>query len=76
MCLQYVTMPQEKFSPYWHGQPMTAHWGVEDPAIVEGTDFEKLAAFKKISGYLENRIRLFAALLKTSKLDSMKIKKR
>lgn len=59
--------------PYWPGQPMTAHWGVEDPAAVEGTDEEKLEAFRKISGYLQSRIKLFAAL-PISKLDSMRIK--
>ena len=31
--------------PVWPGQPMTAHWGIEDPAAVEGTDLEKEAAF-------------------------------
>lgn len=59
--------------PYWPGQPMTAHWGVEDPAAVEGTDEEKLAAFNKIGKYLENRIKLFASL-PISKLDNMRIK--
>jgi|SRR5450830_227607 len=59
--------------PYWPGQPMTAHWGVEDPAAVEGTDEEKPAAFRKIAGHLENRIKLFAAL-PIEKLDNMKIK--
>ena len=59
--------------PVWPGQPMTAHWGVEDPAAVEGTDQEKLAAFRKICGYLENRIKLFVSL-PIDKLDKMKIK--
>ena len=59
--------------PYWPGQPMTAHWGVEDPAAVVGTDAEKLAAFRKICGYLENRIKLFVSL-PLAKLDNMKIK--
>jgi arsenate reductase len=59
--------------PYWPGQPMTAHWGLEDPAAVEGTDAEKLAAFRKISMYLENRIKLFTAL-PISKLNNLKIK--
>jgi arsenate reductase len=59
--------------PYWAGQPMTAHWGVEDPAAVEGTDEEKLAAFRKISNYLQNRIKLFAAL-PIEKFDNIKIK--
>ncbi len=59
--------------PYWAGQPMTAHWGVEDPAAVEGTDEQKLAAFRKISNYLQNRIKLFAAL-PIDKFDNIKIK--
>jgi arsenate reductase len=59
--------------PYWAGHPMTGHWGVEDPAAVEGSDEEKLTAFRKIARYLENRIKLFVAL-PISKLDNMKIK--
>lgn len=59
--------------PYWPGQPMTAHWGVEDPAAVVGTDEKKLAAFNRIGMYLENRIKLFVAL-PFSKLDHLKIK--
>lgn len=59
--------------PYWAGQLITAHWGVEDPAVVEGTDEEKLAAFRKISNYLQNRIKLFAAL-PIDKFDTIKIK--
>ena len=59
--------------PYWPGQPMTAHWGVEDPAAVEGSDETKLAAFKRIGMYLENRIKLFVAL-PFRKLDHLKIK--
>lgn len=59
--------------PYWAGQPMTAHWGVEDPAVVEGTDEQKLTAFRKISNYLQNRIKLFTAL-PIEKFDNIKIK--
>jgi arsenate reductase len=59
--------------PIWPGQPMTAHWGVEDPAAVEGSDEKKLAAFNRIGMYLENRIKLFVAL-PFSKLDHLKIK--
>lgn len=59
--------------PIWPGQPMTAHWGVEDPAAAEGSDEEKLAVFRRISQYLESRIKLFVAL-PLSKLDNMKIK--
>jgi len=42
--------------PIWPGQPMTAHWGIEDPAAVEGTDIEKEAAFVAAFRYLKNRI--------------------
>lgn len=59
--------------PIWLGQPMTAHWGVEDPAAVEGAEEKKLAAFNRIGMYLENRIKLFVAL-SFSKLDHLKIK--
>ncbi|HEY6123931.1 MAG TPA: arsenate reductase ArsC [Steroidobacteraceae bacterium] len=48
--------------PYWPGQPMTAHWGVEDPAAVEGTDTEKWLAFRTAFRELENRIKVFTAL--------------
>jgi arsenate reductase (thioredoxin) len=45
--------------PLWPGQPMTAHWGIEDPAIVEGTDIQKEAAFVLAARYLKNRISAF-----------------
>ena len=48
--------------PFWPGQPMTAHWGVEDPATVEGTDIEKERAFVTALRYLKNRITAFAAI--------------
>jgi arsenate reductase (thioredoxin) len=48
--------------PYWPGQPMTAHWGVEDPAAVEGTDTEKWLAFRKALKQLESRIKAFTSL--------------
>ncbi len=41
---------------------MTAHWGIEDPAAVEGTEIEKLRAFNAALRYLKNRISLFTAL--------------
>ncbi len=41
---------------------MTAHWGIEDPAAVEGTDIQKLAAFVLAARYLRNRIFVFASL--------------
>jgi arsenate reductase len=48
--------------PLWPGQPMTAHWGIEDPARVEGFDIQKESAFVTALRYLRNRISLFAAL--------------
>jgi len=48
--------------PVWPGQPMTAHWGIEDPAAVEGTDIEKEAAFVAAFRYLKNRIGVFTSL--------------
>lgn len=48
--------------PVWPGQPMTAHWGIEDPAAVDGTDAEKRAAFAQAMRYLKTRIGLFTAL--------------
>jgi arsenate reductase len=48
--------------PLWPGQPMTAHWGVEDPAAVAGDEAIKLLAFRTAFRELENRIRIFASL--------------
>jgi len=48
--------------PVWPGHPMTAHWGIEDPAAVEGTDLQKEAAFVEAFRYLKNRIAAFASL--------------
>jgi arsenate reductase (thioredoxin) len=48
--------------PIWPGQPVTAHWGIEDPAAVEGTDLEKEAAFVAAFRYLKNRIDIFVNL--------------
>jgi protein-tyrosine-phosphatase len=56
--------------PVWPGQPMTAHWGIEDPAAVEGPDIEKEKAFVSAFRYLRNRISVFTALPITS-LDRM-----
>lgn len=48
--------------PTWPGQPMTAHWGIEDPAAVQGTDIQKEAAFDMAFYYLDRRISLFRNL--------------
>jgi arsenate reductase (thioredoxin) len=44
--------------PLWPGKPMTAHWGIADPAAAEGTDEEKMAAFRQAFQALETRIKL------------------
>ncbi|MFV0281886.1 MAG: arsenate reductase ArsC [Rhodoblastus sp.] len=48
--------------PVWPGQPMTAHWGIEDPAAVEGPDIQKEAAFVAAFRYMKNRISAFTSL--------------
>src|SRR5205807_4843926 len=48
--------------PVWPGQPMTAHWGVPDPAAVTGTDDQKRKAISEVSRILRNRIRIFTNL--------------
>ncbi len=48
--------------PIWPGQPMTAHWGIEDPAAVEGPEFQQRAAFEDALRYLRNRIAVFINL--------------
>ncbi len=56
--------------PVWPGQPMTAHWGIEDPAAVEGADIEKERAFVQAFRYLKNRIDAFRSL-PIDKLDRL-----
>ena len=48
--------------PIWPGHPTTAHWGVQDPAAVEGDDATKAAAFERAFDVLEHRIKLFVSL--------------
>jgi arsenate reductase len=60
--------------PVWPGQPMTAHWGIEDPAAVAGSDEEKRKAFSKAFAEMNRRISLFTSL-PLAKLDAMAIKR-
>jgi arsenate reductase (thioredoxin) len=60
--------------PIWPGQPMTAHWGVPDPAAVEGTPDKIERAFREVFVSLDRRISLFLCLPLTS-LDKLAIKK-
>ena len=48
--------------PIWPGHPVTAHWGIPDPAAAEGTEAERMLAFREAFRMLERRIRLFLAL--------------
>jgi arsenate reductase len=48
--------------PVWPGQPMTAHWGIDDPAAVTGSEIQKEAAFVTAFRYLKNRITVFTNL--------------
>jgi arsenate reductase len=61
--------------PIWPGQPITAHWGVEDPAAVVGSDEEKRRAFLRAYTTLKRRIELFLAL-PHGKIDKLALKKR
>ncbi|HWG71301.1 MAG TPA: arsenate reductase ArsC [Steroidobacteraceae bacterium] len=61
--------------PIWPGKPMTAHWGIADPAAVEGTDVERAAAFRKALKELETRIKLLISLPIDS-LDRMTLQAR
>ncbi len=60
--------------PIWPGQPMTAHWGIEDPAAVEGSDADKRKAFTKAFAEMNRRISLFTSL-PIAKLDALAIKR-
>ena len=60
--------------PIWPGQPMTAHWGTEDPAAVEGDELTRLTAFRAAFREMENRIKIFVALPFAS-LDRLKLQR-
>ena len=60
--------------PIWIGSPMTAHWGIADPAAAEGSETQKLAAFRTAFRELESRIRLFADL-PLATLDKMSLQR-
>jgi len=58
--------------PYWPGQPMTARWGIPDPAAVEGSDTDRWVAFRLAFKVLESRIKIFTSLPIAS-LDRVKL---
>jgi arsenate reductase len=61
--------------PHWPGQPVTAHWGVDDPAAAEGSEEEKRRAFRRAFRELDARIKLFVSLPLES-LDQLSLKKK
>ncbi len=61
--------------PIWPGQPMSAHWGIADPAAVQGSDAEKRAAFFNAFRELSQRIRIFTSLPIRS-LDRIRLQER
>lgn len=61
--------------PVWPGQPMTAHWGIEDPAAVQGSDEDKRKAFFRAYTQLSNRLSIFLSL-PLDKLDRLTLKRR
>jgi arsenate reductase len=61
--------------PIWPGKPATAHWGIPDPAAVQGDDASKRAAFRKAYDQLARRIRLFMSLPIES-LDKLTLKEK
>lgn len=61
--------------PVWPGKPATAHWGIPDPAAVEGDDAVKRAAFRKAYEQLARRIQLFMSL-PIEKLDKLTLKEK
>lgn len=64
----------KEICPVWPGQPMTAHWGVPDPALVEGTPEQIEKAFREAFMILDRRISLFLCL-PLSSLDKLAIQK-
>ena len=61
--------------PIWPGQPMTAHWGIQDPAAVQGSEGDKRKAFLRAFSELSTRINLFMSL-PLAKLDRLVLKKK
>ncbi len=60
--------------PVWPGKPVTAHWGIADPAAVAGSDAEKRKAFTAAFKLLQRRISLFTSL-PLAKLDALALKR-
>jgi arsenate reductase len=59
--------------PVWPGHPVTAHWGIADPAAIEGPEIEKKAAFRRAFKSMDTRIKLFLSLPIAS-IDQLRLK--
>jgi arsenate reductase (thioredoxin) len=65
----------KEICPVWPGQPMTAHWGIEDPAGVEGTPEQQQRAFNLAFRALDARLRIFTSL-RLESLDSLALQRK
>lgn len=63
-----------EFCPVWPGQPVLAHWGVEDPGKLQGSDEEKSREFVRVANVLKRRIELFTSL-PVDKLDRLNLQR-
>lgn len=61
--------------PFWPGQPMTAHWGLPDPAAAEGSSEARMLAFRDVFRTLESRIKVFTSL-RLDALDRMSLQRK
>ena len=64
----------QEVCPVWPGQPMTAHWGIHDPAAVEGSDEDKARAFNIAFRELDARLKIFTSL-RLELLDKMALQR-
>jgi protein-tyrosine-phosphatase len=64
----------QEVCPIWPGQPMTAHWGIHDPAAVEGSNEEKERAFNKAFRELDARLKIFTSL-RLESLDQLSLQR-
>jgi protein-tyrosine-phosphatase len=64
----------QEICPIWPGQPMTAHWGIHDPAAVEGSDEERQRAFQKAFRELDARLKIFTSL-RLESLDELSLQR-
>ena len=65
----------QEVCPVWPGQPMSAHWGIPDPAAAEGSEAQRRLAFRQAFAALERRIKIFTSL-RVEALDRIALKAR